>query len=229
MNTKQARSARVSPALVVAMLALLVALTGTAAATTAITGKQIVNGSITGADVKDKSLRAVDFRGSLRGPSGPQGATGAQGPQGLQGPAGVAGQPGPKGDKGEQGDPGQDLTVDSTLPAGKTLTGVWATSGGMHSVTYRPQLAFNIPAVNHHYVPAGGPKPSVCQGTAAAPAAAMGHLCVYAISEFDVSFAGFASPELSRLGFLFLMNHSSDLSNARGTWAVTAPLTINLP
>ncbi len=58
------RLVRVSPAMVVAMLALFVALTGTAVATTSalITGNQIKNSSITGADVKNKSLRPIDFR-----------------------------------------------------------------------------------------------------------------------------------------------------------------------
>ncbi len=80
------RHLRISPAMVVAMLALFAALTGTAVATTSalITGKQIKNGSITGADVKNKSLTPRDFRGSVRGPQGPpgpQGAAGALGPQ----------------------------------------------------------------------------------------------------------------------------------------------------
>jgi hypothetical protein len=82
-----ARLLRVSPALVIAMLALFVALTGTAVATTSalITGKQIKNSSITGLDVKNKSLTPKDFKGSVRGP------------RGLTGP---------KGDKGDKGDPG---------------------------------------------------------------------------------------------------------------------------
>ncbi len=82
-----ARLRRVSPALVVAMIALFVALTGTAVATTSalITGKQIKNSSITGADVKNKSLTARDFRGSLRGPRGLQGLTGAKGEAGPAG------------------------------------------------------------------------------------------------------------------------------------------------
>ena len=90
---------RISPAMVVAMVALFVALTGTAVATSSafVTGDQIKNGSITGIDVKNRSLTARDFRGSVRGPqglTGPPGLTGAQGPQG---PAG------PKGDQGLQG------------------------------------------------------------------------------------------------------------------------------
>lgn len=87
--------------MVVAMIALFVALTGTTVAATSvlITGKQIKNGSITGLDVKNKSLTARDIRGRLRGPAGPRGlagaagatgAQGAQGAQGLQGPAGTA-------------------------------------------------------------------------------------------------------------------------------------------
>jgi hypothetical protein len=91
------RLLRQSPAMVVAMLALFVALTGTAVATTSalITGNQIKNSSITGADVKNKSLTARDFRGSVRGPRGLRGLTGAQGAQGLQGPQGPPGAPNP--------------------------------------------------------------------------------------------------------------------------------------
>jgi hypothetical protein len=90
------RVARQSPALIVAMLALFVALTGTAVATTSalITGKSIKNGSITGLDIKNKSVTAADIKGQLRGP---QGLTGAQGAQGAKGDKGD------KGDKGEQG------------------------------------------------------------------------------------------------------------------------------
>ena len=87
------RLARQSPALIVAMIALFVALTGTAVATTSalVTGAQIKNNSITGLDVKNKSLRPIDFRGSVRGPAGPRGQTGVQGAQGIQGIQGVAG------------------------------------------------------------------------------------------------------------------------------------------
>jgi hypothetical protein len=111
MKTVILRFARQSPAVVLAMLALFVALTGTAVATTSalITGKQIKNSSITGADVKNKSLTAKDFKGSVRGARGPTGPAGAQGPQGA------AGAPGAKGDKGDTGP--------ATGPAGGDLTG----------------------------------------------------------------------------------------------------------
>jgi hypothetical protein len=90
---------RPSPAIVVALLALFVSLTGTAVATTSalITGRQVADGSLTGRDVKNKSLTPADFRGSVRGPAGPPGLPGAQGAQGVQGPQGA------KGDKGDSG------------------------------------------------------------------------------------------------------------------------------
>ena len=116
MKLRPASVVRQSPALVVAMLALFVALTGTAVATTSalITGKNIKNGSITGADVKNKSLTGADIRGQLRGP------------RGLQGPPGAAGAKGDKGDKGEKGDPGQ---------AGAPATALWAVVDGNAAAT----------------------------------------------------------------------------------------------
>src|SRR4051794_16872774 len=51
---------RPSPALIVAIVALVVACAGSATAATLITGRQIRNGSVTGIDVKDRSLRGKD-------------------------------------------------------------------------------------------------------------------------------------------------------------------------
>jgi hypothetical protein len=107
-----ARRVRVSPAFVVALIALFVALSGAAVATTtamisgagikdnSITGSDVKNSSITTDDVKDKSLTPADFRGSVRGPAG------EPGPAGAQGPKGETGAPGAPGAKGEQGEPG---------------------------------------------------------------------------------------------------------------------------
>jgi hypothetical protein len=106
------RRARVSPAFVVAVIALFVALSGAAVATTTgmISGASIKNSSITGADVKDKSLTPADFRGSVRGPAGEAGPAGAQGPKGDPGARGEKGDPGARGENGapgEKGDPGE--------------------------------------------------------------------------------------------------------------------------
>jgi hypothetical protein len=109
-----ARLGRVSPAMVVSMLALFVALTGTAVATTSalITGKQIKNGSITGLDIKNKSVTATDIKGRLRG------ATGARGPQGLAGPQGPQG---PQGAQGIQGPAGQAVAFARVMSDGTLM------------------------------------------------------------------------------------------------------------
>ena len=108
---------RFTPAMIVAMIALAVALSGTAVAGTAklITGSQIANGTIKLADINPSakaSLKGERGATGAQGPVGaqgaqglvgPQGATGAKGDAGLKGDTGVKGDPGPKGDKGDNG------------------------------------------------------------------------------------------------------------------------------
>jgi hypothetical protein len=55
------RLRRPSPALVVAVLALSVALGGTSYAAITVTGAQVKDGSITTRDIRDRSLRTEDF------------------------------------------------------------------------------------------------------------------------------------------------------------------------
>lgn len=88
---------RVTPSLVIAVLALVIACSGGAyAASSLVTGKQVKNSSLTGADIKNKSLTRADFSGSVKGDDGAKGdagapgLTGPAGPQGAQGPAGPA-------------------------------------------------------------------------------------------------------------------------------------------
>lgn len=94
------RLRRPSPALVVACLALLVALSGTGYAAVVLPRNsvgtiQLKNGAVVSVKVRDGSLRLVDFapaeRVKLKGDIGPQGAKGDKGD---------------KGDKGAKGDPG---------------------------------------------------------------------------------------------------------------------------
>jgi hypothetical protein len=91
------------PATVIASLALLLSLSGTAVAGALITGANVKNGSLSGLDVKDGSLGTSDIKdGSLlpkdfkpgKLPAGPQGPAGPAGPQGAAGPQGLAGQNG---------------------------------------------------------------------------------------------------------------------------------------
>ena len=87
-----------SPAMVVACVALVVALSGTGYAAVKLTrnsvgATQIRAGAVRSSEVKDRTLRARDFaRGQL-----PRGATGAAGAIGPAGPAGPVGATGPAG------------------------------------------------------------------------------------------------------------------------------------
>lgn len=156
---------RPSPAMVVACLALLVALSGTSvAAVTAIPNNSvgraqlrndavrspkikngtiisadIALGAITASDVRDGSLLAADFkRGQL--PAGPPGATGARGPagpQGSSGPQGPAGAAGPDGSQGPTGPQGPSGIVKGTTATGggPNPSGVTQFFGAPASVT----------------------------------------------------------------------------------------------
>jgi hypothetical protein len=102
-----------SPGLVVAIVALFVAFSGTATAALVMTSANIKNGTITGRDLKDRTLgtnklseKAVS---SLKG---------------QRGPAGPAGPAGPKGDKGDTGAQGTPGPIEGT-PAGGMLAGTY--------------------------------------------------------------------------------------------------------
>jgi hypothetical protein len=81
---------RLTPGVVLGVLALVIAMTGSAVGASLITGKQIKNNTITGKDVKNKSLTKADFKGSVRGATGPQGPPGATGATGPAGPSDLA-------------------------------------------------------------------------------------------------------------------------------------------
>lgn len=92
---------KVSPSMVVALIAVSIALTGSAtAAKRWITGADIKNESITGADIKNGSITMADLAPATRralSKVGPRGSRGSVGPSGPQGPAGPQGTQGPSG------------------------------------------------------------------------------------------------------------------------------------
>jgi hypothetical protein len=97
------------PGMVLGIIAVALAGSGSAVAANAITGKDVKNGSLTGADVKNRSLSTSDLStaaiSSLKGQTGATGATGATGPAGAPAPS-VLGSAQLKGDKGEAGPSG---------------------------------------------------------------------------------------------------------------------------
>src|SRR3954454_21460590 len=95
------RTPRPSASLVIAIIALVAACSGSAVAASLITSKQIKDGSI---QVKDLSKKA---RGSLVGKRGLNGPAGTSGAKGDKGDSGTQGAQGPKGDQGSQGVQGE--------------------------------------------------------------------------------------------------------------------------
>lgn len=118
------RSRRPSPAMIVALVALTVAMSGTAVAASNVlitSSKQIKNGVIGTADLSKKA------RTSLTGKAGKAGPAGATGAAGATGPAGTAGATGPTGPSGKNGADGSAvayarINATGTVSAGKAIS-----------------------------------------------------------------------------------------------------------
>lgn len=222
---------RPSPAMVVAVVALVFAMVGGAVAASSQSGA-------------GKSAATSKKKTGKRGPKGPRGPAG---PIGLTGPTGPAGAPGSTGPAGP---------LLESLPAGKTLKGVWGIGGSLGAdegpgraliqisfqfpVSPAPDVvyvneegtgegAFQLPQVGAVAALEPEEAEEICPGTAAAPASTAGTLCVYAEEEAEAFFnAGDAFGGLwatigraSTLGTVVPMRVVEELGYARGTWAVT--------
>ena len=136
-----------SPTAVIASLALLLSLTGTAVAAGLITGAQIQNNTVSSLDLTNNNVKSVDLKnneirsidvmnGQLRAVDFAPGQI-PPGPVGPAGPAGPAGTAGPQGAPGLSAveivsaesvtDSDGNKSVNVTCPAGKHLIG-----GGAH-------------------------------------------------------------------------------------------------
>jgi hypothetical protein len=113
-----------------ALVALFIALGGTATATTRrlIGHKDIKRGAVTALQVKDHSLKRHDFiRGQV--PRGRRGRRGATGAPGARGPAGgAAGATGARGPAGAAGAPGAFAVEDANGRTAGPLLGISGTS-----------------------------------------------------------------------------------------------------
>lgn len=93
MNDQTRKFRRPSFASVIAMLALFIAIGGTATAAGLINGKNIKRGTVTSKQIKNKTITTGKLApatvSSLRGSQGPKGDKGEQGIQGIQGIPGV--------------------------------------------------------------------------------------------------------------------------------------------
>jgi hypothetical protein len=204
---------------VAASAVALVAVSGGSYAAGLITGADVKNGSLTGADIKNKSLTKKDFKGSVTGPQGPQG------------PAGPF--------------PG-------VLPSGKTLTGVYSITG----VATKDGQYFDVP-ISFGFSFASAPDVVLvgkddtveeaaaagCPGSADAPGAAPGNVCVYEMGATNVEPDGTTfetdgdqanirpytppdlfGPEATTFGtVLEIYSAAAGDLYSNGTWAATSP------
>ena len=200
--------------LVIAVVALVAALAGTAFAAGGLTKKQ-----------EKQVVKIAKKYAGKPGAKGDPGAPGAQGPKGDPGPKG---EPGPKGDRGEQGlegEVGPPGPTETELPPGKTMTGVWSFIGSGQE-EYWANISFPL------RLPAGiqkGEDPSQCPGSAASPEAARGFYCIYPSAETNVFPNGSEYQPDSTSGLIlgYQAINEANLAFARGSWAATARCPID--
>jgi hypothetical protein len=172
------------------LLALFIALSGTAYAATLPQGsvgtRQLKDGAVTSDKVKDRSLLDADFKkGEL-----PKGAKGDRGPRGKAGPKGdrgKRGKPGKRGKQGRRGAPGATNVAVRTAPlsagvgpetgataacsGGERATGggYRVESGSVTAVESRPDPADGVPAGWHVAVTATAPAQVTVYAVCASP------------------------------------------------------------
>jgi hypothetical protein len=184
------------------------------------------------------------------GPAGPQGPAGAAGAKGENGAAGTSvtsaeskAKIGPCKEGGSEfkavsgttyacnGEKGKEGTFGgSTLPEGKTLTGVLAASGWGEGKYPEPgtgiadtgvSFALPLTSVPAIHVVKEGEKLAECPGSAEAPAATSGNLCIFIANTVNV--ANDVLANASTFGFKAEgFSEEKGFINIAGTWAVTA-------
>lgn len=179
----------------------------------------------------------------LKGKQGPMGPAGPQGAPGSPGPKGATGSAGPEGEQGATGATGP---TETTLPTGKTLTGVWSymqpgagTEGAVWvnvSFPLRVQPQPGVPT----YLEPGFPatqrsaceaksepekaaclavleaQEQICPGTAENPEAAAGHICMYAERQFNATDSELTFTPDLSSGFVRKFNIVSEAERAFG-------------
>jgi hypothetical protein len=161
----------------------------------------------------------------------------SQGPAGRNGLNGINGAPGSNGKNGTNGTNGAEGPAGpllETLPSGRSEKGIWTVlDNGANGAVRGATIAFPLPLASPptaHYIPVGGTPPAGCSGTAAAPAAAPGNLCVFETFNFSLPHLDFYAPEsgtesataAGKLGTVIVLTASAEgTQQATGTWAVT--------
>lgn len=204
---------------VVALVALIAALTGAAYAADKLSGPE------------QKEVKKIAKK--FAGKPGPVGPAGPPGPAGQAGPQGATGAQGPQGATGPEGPEGSPWMVNGVLPSGETLAGAWSFAGKEVFGTFST-ISFALPLPSEplfHWIYPGEPDDPACPGDVENPEAEPGHLCVYA---FEVANAGEGTDHHPvrvsnytkdpRVGWVMEFEIASGQEGyGFGTWAVTAP------
>ena len=184
----------------------------------------------------DRSKAAVAAKNSKpKGPMGPRGPRGRKGAKGDRGPVGPVGPTGAKGDPGATGAQGPAGPITGTLPTGVTLRGTVAVGGqaAAAGTTIRQPISFGFTLAAEpvpHYIKVGDVVPAGCTGTAQAPGADSGHLCIFEAGSVGSPTGGFGNPATSVPGsttsatFGAMVSATSTAAgpfSIRGSWAVT--------
>ena len=233
---------RLSSAHLLSVIAIVLALSGGAyAAATigpddikrnAVRSKHLRDGSVARADLSASVRRALAARPGTggRGPTGARGATGPRGPRGYRGY---------RGEKGATGATGPAGPFVDAVPAGRTLRGSYLVSDVAGAPAAEVEASVSFPfslgaAPAPHFVAAGASTPAECPGSAASPAAAAGHLCVYEAERTGVALGAEVfdpsrtraegAGKAGRFGFgLRLTADAAGVLRSSGSWAATAP------
>jgi hypothetical protein len=189
---------------------------------------------------------AAGVEGKPGGPGaeGKAGATGPKGETGAKGAAGPAGPQGAQGVAGAEGKEGSPWTAGGTLPSGKTETGTFAAgptstagSGLTAGISFSIPLKEELDQAHVHFITVKEVEtakvPAGCKGSASAPEAEAGNLCVFEGLNIrgvlpPSSFTGLVKPtELvhgaTANGSALLLSSGEETEAIMfGTWAVTA-------
>jgi hypothetical protein len=228
--------------LVIAIMALVAALTGVAFAAGGLTKSQEKQ-------VKKIVNKEIQKHPGPQGPKGDPGAPGSQGPKGDPGAPGSNGQNGisPSGTEfsGEEGAceeggveiKGVNTTLvcngkvgptETNLPSEQTLRGLWQVElSDMEGFPALITVSFPLrvsPAPSFKWMGVGAASTAECPGNADEPKAAPGWFCLYAGALLNVTGPPAdvgAPPSIGFRGEMFITNEAKD-ALAYGSWAVTA-------